>query len=178
MHVFDISQTEGDELPDLDAVRPKLLDGDAPEGIWEVLVAQANEAGYEVIRHQRGSENGYCDFSSKQIGVRPDVSAAQAAKTLVHELGHALLHGDELPGSKEVAEVEVESVAYIVCDALGLDSGDYSFAYVARWSAGESDLIKDTAERVICCAKQILGALEATPDRISTGDTRTDIIAS
>ncbi len=43
VHVFDISQTEGEELPDLDAVRPKLLDGDAPEGIWEALVAQATK---------------------------------------------------------------------------------------------------------------------------------------
>ena len=136
VHVFDISQTEGEELPDLDAVRPKLLDADAPEGIWDALVAQADGAGFEVIRNQRGSENGYCDFSSKQIAVRPDVAPAQAVKTLIHELGHALLHGEELPRSKEVAEVEVESVAYIVCDAIGLDSGDYSFAYVARWADG------------------------------------------
>jgi antirestriction protein ArdC len=162
VHVFDISQTEGEELPDLDAVRPRLLDADAPEGIWDALVAQAAAAGFEVIRKRRGSENGYCDFSSKQIGVRPDVAPAQAIKTLIHELGHALLHSDELPRSKEVAEVEVESVAYIVCDAIGLDSGDYSFAYVARWSDGATELIKDTAERVIGCSKQILEALEAS----------------
>jgi antirestriction factor ArdC-like protein len=74
VHVFDISQTEGEDLPDLDAVRPKLLDADAPEGIWDALVAQADAAGFEVIRNQRGNENGYCDFSSKQIAVRPDVS--------------------------------------------------------------------------------------------------------
>jgi antirestriction protein ArdC len=164
VHVFDISQTEGDDLPDLDAVRPKLLDADAPEGIWDPLVAQANAAGYEVIRHQRGSENGYRDFSHKQIAVRPDVSPAQAVKTLVHELGHALLHGEVLPSSREVAEVEVESVAYIVCDALGLDTGDYSFAYVARWSSGESEIIKSTAERVVSCAKQILEACEEVDD--------------
>jgi antirestriction protein ArdC len=159
VHVFDISQTEGDELPDLDAVRPKLLDADAPEGIWDALVAQADAAGFAVVRNRRGSENGYCDFSSKQIAVRPDVAPAQAVKTLVHELGHALLHSDELPRSKEVAEVEVESVAYIVCDAMGLDSGDYSFAYVARWSEGSTDLLKETGERVIECAKGILEAL-------------------
>jgi antirestriction protein ArdC len=165
VHVFDISQTEGDDLPDLEAVRPKLLDADAPEGIWDALVSQANTAGFEVIRNRRGSENGYCDFSSKQIAVRPDVTPAQAVKTLIHELGHALLHGEELPKSKEVAEVEVESVAYIVCDAIGLDSGDYSFAYVARWSDGFAELVKDTAERVIGCAKQILEGLEvATPN--------------
>jgi hypothetical protein len=162
VHVFDISQTEGEDLPDLDAVRPKLLDAEAPEGIWDALVAQANAAGFEVIRNRRGSENGYCDFTAKQIAVRPDVAPAQAVKTLSHELGHALLHSDELPRSKEVAEVEVESVAYIVCDAIGLDSGDYSFAYVARWAEGSTDLLKETGERVIACAKSILTALERT----------------
>lgn len=57
--------------------------------------------------------------------------------------------------------MEVESVAYIVCDALGLDSSGYSFAYVARWSDGATELIKDTAERVIRCAKQMLEGMEA-----------------
>ena len=160
VHVFDISQTEGDELPDLDAVRPKLLDSDAPKGIWDALVTKASAAGFEVIRNRRGNENGYCDFSSKQIAVRPDVAPAQAVKTLIHELGHALLHSEELPRSKEVAEVEVESVAYIVCDAIGLDSGDYSFAYVARWADGSTDLLKETGEKVIACARQILASLE------------------
>ena len=173
VHVFDISQTEGDDLSDLDAVRPKLLDGSAPEGIWDALVAQADGAGFEVIRNQRGSENGYCDFSSKQIAVRPDVAPAQAIKTLIHELGHALLHSQELPSSKDVAEVEVESVAYIVCDAIGLDSGDYSFAYVARWAEGSTELLKETGERVIACARGILSRLEATSDTSSqlTSDT-------
>jgi antirestriction protein ArdC len=54
VHVFDTSQTEGEDLPDLDAVRPKLLDGDAPVGIWDALVHHAGSVGYEVIRHQRG----------------------------------------------------------------------------------------------------------------------------
>ena len=120
----------------------------------------ATSIGYEVIRDQRGSENGYCDFLNKQIAVRPDVSGAQAVKTLIHELGHALLHGEELPNSLEVAEVEVESVAYIVCDALGLDTSGYSFAYVAHWSDGSTELMKDTGERVIGCAKGILAGLE------------------
>lgn len=99
VHVFDILQTEGEDLTDLDAVRPKLLDGSAPEGIWDALTGHAGSIGYEVIRHQRGSENGYCDFLKKEIPVRPDVSGAQAVKTLIHELGHALLHCCEPRGS-------------------------------------------------------------------------------
>lgn len=161
VHVFDISQTEGEDIPDLDAVRPKLLDGSAPEGIWEALAGHATSIGYEVIRHRRGSENGYCDFLNKQIAVRPGVSAAQAVKTLIHELGHALLHAEGPVASRKVAEVEVESVAYIVCDALGLEAGDYSFPYVTRWAEGSTDLVKETAERAIACAKVILSACDA-----------------
>jgi hypothetical protein len=59
--------------------------------------------------------------------------------------------------------VEVESVAFIVCDALGLDSGDYSFPYVTRWAEGSDELVGQTAERAISCAKVILNALESTP---------------
>ncbi len=112
-----------------------------------------------MVRDQKRNENGYCDFLNKKIAVRPDVAPAQAVKTLVHELGHALLHGNELARSREIQEVEVESVAYIVCDALGLDTGDYSFAYVARWSDGSSDLVKETGERVVECARTILCSL-------------------
>ena len=168
VHVFDVGQTEGSPIEDLDAVRPKLLDADAPEGIWDALVAHAASIGFEVVRERKGGENGYCDFLGKKIAVRPDVASAQAVKTLIHELGHALLGGEELPKSKEVAEVEVESVAYIVCDAIGLDSGDYSFAYVARWADGSTDLLKETGEKVIACAKQILVNLECPADDVET----------
>lgn len=160
VHVFDISQTEGEELPDLDAVRPKLLDGDAPEGIWDALTAHAASIGFDVIREQRGRENGYCDFGAKLIAVRPDVSNAQAVKTLIHELGHAMLHSENRVSSREVAEVEVESVAYVVCNALGLESGDYSFPYVTRWAEGDAELVKETAQRVTECASEILRTLE------------------
>ena len=159
VHVFDISQTDGEPLEDLDAVKPQLLDGDAPEGLWDALVAQANTAGFQVVRERRGSENGFCDFAAKKIAVRPDVSDLQAVKTLVHELAHALLHSEERPKSVEIAEVEVESVAFIVLDAMGLASGGYSFPYVARWSGGDVDLVKKSAEKVITCAKRILGDL-------------------
>ena len=162
VHVFDISQTDGEPLPDLDVVRPKLLNGDAPEGLWDALTVQAEAAGFAVVRRQNRQENGYCDFHAREIGVRPDVMPAQAVKTLVHELAHAKLHGDRGVRTRELEEVEVESVAYVVCDALGLDTGDYSFAYVARWAEGSTELIKDTAERVVGCSKEILAGLESS----------------
>ena len=178
MHVFDVSQTVGEPIEDLDAVRPQLLDADAPEGIWDALVGQANTAGFEVIRDQKRSENSYCDFVNKQIAVRPDVAPAQAVKTLVHELGHALLHGDQPVTSREVAEVEVESVAYIVCDALGLDTSDYSFAYVARWADGDVEKIKATGERVVTCATSILDGLEPSAQASARATSGSDEVAA
>jgi IrrE N-terminal-like domain len=103
--------------------------------------------------------------SSKQIAVRPDVAPAQAIKTLIHELGHALLHAEGPVASREAAEVEVESVAFIVCDALGLDSGEYRFPYVTRWAEGSNELVRQTAERAIGCAKAILEGLEESEAR-------------
>ena len=158
-YVFDVSQTDGESLENLEAIRPRLLDGDAPGGIWDALVVLGDEAGFEVVRHRRRNENGYCDLVNKVIAVRPDVTEAQALKTLVHELAHALLHSDGVVRARELAEVEVESVAYVVCGALGLDTADYSFAYVARWSGGATELVTETAERVLCCAKRILDGL-------------------
>jgi len=134
------------------------------EGIWDALILQANSAGYEVVRERRGNENGCCDFLNKKIAVRPDVAPAQAVKTLVHELGHALLHAGDSRGNRDVQEIEVESVAYIVCDALGLDTSDYSFAYVARWSEGEVGKVRVSAERSIRCACQILESVDSAGD--------------
>jgi antirestriction protein ArdC len=159
-YVFDVSQTEGEPLPEVDSLRPKLLEGEAPEGIWDRLVELATSEGFDVVRQRRNAENGYCDFGEREIGVRPDVTPAQAVKTLVHELGHGLLHGNDTIRTREVKEVEVESVAYVVCDAVGLDTGDYSFSYVARWSNGDTELLRTAAERVIECSRRILEGLE------------------
>ena len=159
-HVFDISQTDGEPLADLDAVKPQLLDGAAPDGLWDALVGQCNTLGFDVVRDNRGSGNGYCDFGAKRIGVRPDVSETQALKTLVHELSHALLHAEADKTSRSAQEVEVESVAFVVLDALGIASDDYSFPYVARWSNGDVDVIREAASCVTSCASMILKSLE------------------
>jgi hypothetical protein len=162
VHVFDVSQTDGAELAE---VRPELLNGDAPAGVWSTAVAMAAEAGFSVDREPiETAANGFCDYSAKRICVRPDVSDAQAAKTIVHELAHALMHGPDVDGlTRDVAEVEAESVAFIVATAAGLDTSTYSLPYVAGWSAGDVDLVQRTGERVMRTARQILDALEGSP---------------
>jgi len=102
--------------------------------------------------------------ATKYIGIREGISEAQAVKTLVHELAHVLLHvsGDtRLP--RDLCELEAESVAFIVCDHLDLDTSAYSFGYVASWTAGEDvqKRIRESGERILGAARRILEHLAA-----------------
>ncbi len=155
-HVFDISQTEGDPLPD---VRPSLLAGEAPEGLWDALARQVADAGYTLQRGDCGGANGRTNYLTRTVTVRADVDDAQAVKTLAHELAHVWLHDpEEGHHHRGTAEVEAESVAYVICHAAGLASDDYSLPYVAVWSDGDPAVVRATAERVLGAAQRALVA--------------------
>ena len=86
----------------------------------------------------------------------------QADKTLCHELGHVLLHdASRIATDRDLAEIEAESVAYIVCNALGVETASYSLPYVANWARGDVDKVRATAERVVRTAQAVLAAMEA-----------------
>jgi antirestriction protein ArdC len=165
--VFDVSQTEGEALPE-DPARPVLLDGEAPEGLYDALARMVFDNGYtlRVGPSERG-ENGYTRPEDKVIQVTEGLSPAQSCKTLIHETAHMLLHTSDRELTQDallhrnVAEVEAESVAHIVAQVHGLATEDYSVPYVAGWSNGKTEVIAATADRVLKCAKQILSATEA-----------------
>lgn len=114
-----------------------------------------------------GGANGVTDYATRTVTVRADVDDAQGAKTLAHELAHVLLHDRSglawslcmEPGSRRLAEIEAESVAFIVCAAMGLPTGGYSLPYVAGWSGGDLDQVRQTAGRVVKTAGAILEGL-------------------
>jgi hypothetical protein len=169
-HVFDISQTDGPPLPE---VRPVLLDGAAPLGLWADLLDRIDAAGFTFTYADLAPANGLTDHLTRTVSLRPDLSGAQKVKTLAHELAHVLLHQpDTLPPGLDRAsvEVEAESVAYIVTAAQGLAAGDYTVPYVAGWAGGDRDLIAATTDRVLSCARTILatadppGPIDAGPD--------------
>lgn len=157
-HVFDIAQTEGAELPDAPVSK---LQGDDPDGLYDQLVEVAHSLGFTVeedfLEH---GINGLCDHESHAIKVEARNEPRQQVKTLAHELGHAILHGEQSLDPREAKELEAESVAYCVCAELGLDSSDYSFGYVATWSGGSQEArrgITASAQRIQKAAQQILG---------------------
>ena len=104
--------------------------------------------------------NGYYQRDARRIVLATGRSQAQRVKTLAHELAHHFTEGDCRRPAKEII---AESVAYVVGDALGLDTSDYSFGYVAAWSGGDAGPIKDTAAAVQSVAHRLLDALEGQP---------------
>jgi hypothetical protein len=157
--VFDVAQTDGADLPD---IRPTLLEGEDVRGLWDALATQVKELGYTLERGDCYGANGRTDHSTRTVRVRDDVSDAQAAKTLAHELAHVLLHPCTTTyfQCRGKSEVEAESVAFLVCQTAGLVTDGYSFPYVARWADGDAGVVRDTTERVLEVARVILAGLE------------------
>jgi antirestriction protein ArdC len=164
--VFDVSQTEGDALPE-DPATPVLLDGEAPAGLFDALAAIVAEKGYALRfgPSERG-ENGYTSPTDSIIQITEGLSAAQTCKTLIHEVAHLLLHTADKALTEDailhrnVAEIEAESVAHIVSEVHGLPTDAYSVPYVAGWSNGKTEVIAATADRVLKTTKQILAKTE------------------
>jgi antirestriction protein ArdC len=156
--VFDVAQTDGEDLPTIS----NRLDGDDPAGNYTTLLSVARSVGVTVEDHEfDGSTNGDCTHSEHRIRVETWNTPAQRVKTLAHEIARALLH--EQFDSRALAELEAESTAYVVCQALGIDSSDYSFGYVAAWAGGGDQAIsgmKASCERIQRTAATILRAFE------------------
>jgi antirestriction protein ArdC len=155
--VFDVSQTDGEELPS----PCQRLDGADTAGYYGELVAVANSIGFTVEDAElAGSTNGDCSHELRRIRVEVTNSPIQRVKTLAHEIAHAILH--EMFEDRAIAELEAESTAYVVCQALGIDSSDYSFGYVANWAGGGDEAVaavKAVGERIQRAAEHILDGI-------------------
>ena len=161
--VFDVSQTEGKELPSLGVAE---LYGDVPnyQCIYDRLVA-FSPVPVSIEPIAQSGAKGYFSDREQRIVLRSGMSEVQTVKTLMHEIAHAVLHnaerlqetGKKTRGQKEV---EAESVAYVVCRHFGIDVSDYSFGYVAGWSRSKElrelhealNTIRKTAAEIIDAA--------------------------
>lgn len=151
---FDISQTEGEPLPSLTQILCDPVEdfADLMEAIHSISPVPI---AFEPIK---GSANGFYSISEKRIVVKEDLPETQTVKTLLHEITHACLHAskDERQ-DRRLQEVQAESVAYVVCKNLGIDSDLYSIGYVTTWSSGKDlkelkaslQVIHDQSEKMI-----------------------------
>ena len=136
--VFDVSQTEGEPLPEL--ATPELM-GSVEN--YEIFMQAIRDISPTPIRFDEieSGAKGFYSSIDKEIVIQNGMSESQTMKTGIHEVTHAKLHDrdimEEMDEKKDqlTREVEAESVAYTVCQYFGLDTSEYSFPYIAGWSS-------------------------------------------
>jgi len=155
---FDLSQTDGEPLTE----PVKQLEGTSDElkAAYAKVEKFNKTRGLTVERVKLDGPNGMFNRMNREIQIDEALSDLQALKTLCHETAHSILHDSDDGDSRATKEVEAESVAFVVLHALGLNSAEYSFGYVAHWSKGDPKLIQDVAVRVQKTAKTILALFE------------------
>lgn len=155
--VFDVSQTEGKELPELITE----LNGDVAN-YNTMMEAVAVAAPFHInIQEVTGEAKGWCDYVSENIVIKAGMSELQTIKTAIHETAHARVHfmGDKK--ERATKEVEAEGCAYAVCNHFGLDTSDYSFGYVAVWAQGQpEEVLKQSMQTIHEEAKNIIEIIE------------------
>ena len=182
--VFDVSQTDGKELPPHDFC-PVLNDETMTENQYEALmntisdVAKTQNPDISIRLEEKstdstlkGGAHGYFRPSTNEIVVDKDMPMTQQVKTLVHEIAHSLLHGEEMKveGLEDTSKIlnrsdkecQAESVAFMVCDYLGIDTSSYSFPYVASWVNEDADKFKSNLDIIDKTTKQLIKGLEKT----------------
>ena len=168
--VFDVSQTEGEPLPEY--ATPELMGSvdDFSQFMKAIETVSPVPVRFDKIESEA---KGYYDNEMKEIVIRDGMSESQTMKTAIHEVTHAKLHDRELMeelGEKKgqmTREVEAESVAYTVCQYFRLDTSDYSFPYIAGWSSSmdmkelrsSMDTIRKTAGEFIDHMTEVLQEL-------------------
>lgn len=174
-YVYDISQTDGQPLPEI----ADILEGDLDEGLKSLKEAMLQVSPVPVcFQPIDGEANGFYSPAAGEIVVDSTLSEKQSLKTLIHETAHAILHNPETASSqstRETKEVEAESVAYVVCQYFGLDTSDYSFGYIAGWSSGKGtpelkaslENIRNTSNEIISNVEQILTKEKALEQTVS-----------
>ena len=159
--VFDVSQTEGKELPSLTYE----LTGNVEQykDFFAALEKTSPFAmGFEALS---GSIKGRCNYEEKRIIINEGMEELQNIKTAIHEIAHATLHDIDKDSTerpdRRTREVQAESVAYAVCQHYGLDTSDYSFGYIAGWSSGkELAELKGSLETIRSTAASLIDTID------------------
>jgi len=161
VYVFDISQTEGKDLPALTEVQ-----GDVSgyrERLVKFVAAQSIELRYsDKIGPAKGLSHG------GKITLLSGMQPAEEFSTLVHEIGHEMLHRGERRTltTKTVRETEAEAVAFVVCQAIGLENGTSAADYIQVWH-GDASLLRESLEAVQHTAAVILGGIAPEPPAVA-----------
>lgn len=156
--VFDISQTDGDPLPDDPC---KILD-DELDGFDNFYFALTDICPVPVdMQALNGDAKGYYDKKRNIIKISSDVSEAQAASTLLNAMAHEMLLREDSPFDKETVDIQAEAIAYTVCQHYDFDTSDFTFGYIATWAANKDKEEREAAmEPVVDAAGQLIKKID------------------
>jgi len=144
VNVFDVSQTDGDPLPEPPTAKELTGESTKSKALLQRLYALCRDEKLDVRlvgRDELGSAKGAyvpSQYPGNHILLRDGMPEMQSAKTLCHEFVHYTLH-NQGAAERDTAELEAEGTAYMVLSHFGIDTADYSFAYLAGWSNGDKD---------------------------------------
>jgi len=160
VYVFDVSQTEGKDLPTFDASDVEAIADDLRADLARV----ADKRGISIRFH--AVSGGFFGVSKKgSIEIDNSHSTGQQAKTLAHELAHEAMHWEDRgPLTRSIAELEAEATAYVVCKHFGLDTEVRSSRYIALWD-GNAKALKESLERIASTARGIIDDVESVSQR-------------
>mgnify|MGYP000322094120 CR=1 FL=1 len=162
--VFDVSQTDGEPIPSLEVNELTASVKD-----YALLTAAIEQVSPVPMRFDKieGDAKGYYSDADKEICIQVGMGESQTIKTMIHEVAHAMLHNSDFmkqngeEKDRLTKETEAESIAFTVCSALGIDTSDYSFPYVASWASGkEMKELKDSMDTIRLTAADFLEKLE------------------
>ena len=156
--VFDISQTEGEELQILHNLTGELMN------LNDYVRALQTATSARINYGQIAGCNGFYRPTTNEIVVSEALDDRQKLKTCIHETAHSLLHnpvdGIDKNASEQIMELEAESVAFVVMEHFGLPSDDYSFGYIAGWSKGSTEKLKEILPHIQTAAHKIITCME------------------
>ena len=168
--VFDVSQTDGKPIPELEA---KELLSDV-EGYQDMIHAVEAVSPVPIEMEEiAGESKGYFDREARRIAVQENMSESQTLKTMIHEVAHSMLHNKEVEQDEQARkdrntkEVEAESIAYTVCQHFGVDTSEYSFGYIAGWSSGrDTKELKSSMDTIRRTASELITGIEEQLEEI------------
>lgn len=174
-HVFDIGDTDphGEPIKGVETGGISLLQGNEIE-LYTALQLYAKDVmnipTIETNEFRNMAVNGSCRFDAEtklpvEIKIKADNEPTMKAKTMAHEITHATLHKIDIykvHTDKSIEELEAESAAFIVMHNFGIDSGEYSFMYLATWAGNEEGLkiIQQSGKRIQETARDIITWIE------------------
>lgn len=166
VNVFDAAQTDGKPLPTLGVNE---LTGDVRQ--YEMFFEALKRSSPVPISFEQidSGAKGYYHTVDHRIALQEGMSQVQTIKTAVHEISHSLMHSkgpkelspDDPRLTRNVKEVEAEAVAYTVSQHYGIETSDYTFAYILSWSQGkDTSELKASLDRIRQAADELITTID------------------